>query len=727
MSERKRILLFVMSLLVLIAIACGGGGNANNETENGGNEAADNPTATSAPVEPTAEPTAVPTEAPTNTPVPEPTAVPTDTPAPEPTDEPTSEGNAALPVFDFSSLPQEPMEPGWMHFTNANYVLDVELLDTLLVAGTEGGVIVWDATTGDFLNWYTTLDGLPHNVVNDVEVCNVPDTTLFAGTEGGLAAYNADTDTWEAWTPENTAMGSDSGIDSLECAESSSALVVGYDLDGVDIFESTAARWTYYEPYTDLESSFALDLAVVGDLEEIWVAHIGAVSVIRPGVGVTYYDQENSNLDDANTDDFEHFVDAIYVDGNGTVWLGQGGGLTRVDGDNQFTFFNGDDIAGWPFFSGVVGLTGGPNGTLYTNAVFGGVCQFDPATATCVTTYEDEDGMAGDFNSTIITDEAGHIFYASDGEGVSYYDGAAWQNWTLDELPLDNNYYAAAQGADGSIWVGGFFGAQRFPAYAPSDGWEDLEDQLGFVSVNTFYSLPEGMWIGHSSGATYYDYAADSWQTIENADAAGEGIYSGSVTAITQDGKGRMWFGTSSGVTVMDGSTFTYYDLLSEEEIADESSAPYVYDILWDGTNVWVATSRALFRFDGSDTLIRFDDTNTNLGIFYFAAYSLALTPPGQVLAGIDDQVVLIDGDTLETVYEAPGGVRTLAIAEDGLWIGTDYAGAVFVGLDGAEVFYTTAEGLPSDGFNGNRTIVVDYLGTVWFATSAGGLANWAP
>ncbi|MBK9049766.1 MAG: hypothetical protein IPL78_02240 [Chloroflexi bacterium] len=724
MSKRKRMFLLMISLLVLVALACGGGGNANNE--NSGNETADNPTATAAAVEPTSvpptqEPTAVPTDVPAPTNTPEPT--------PEPTAEPTTETviGSPIPEFDFSSLPQGPNESGWTHYTNSNYVLDIVLLDTLLVAGTEGGIIIWDATTGDFIDWYTTLDGLPHNVVNAVEVCNVPDQTLFAGTEGGLAAYNADTDTWEAWTPENTGMGSDSGIDTLECAETASALVVGYDLDGVDIFESTAARWTYYEPFTDLESSFALALGVVGDLEEVWVSHIGAVSVIRPGVGVTYYDDENSNLDDANTDDFEHFVDAIYVDDNGTVWFGQGGGLTRVDGDNQFTFFNGDDIPGWPFFSGVVGIAGGPNGTLYTNTSFGGICQFDPATASCLTTFEDEEGMAEDFNNTILTDAAGHIYYASEGEGISAYDGAAWDNWTLDELPLDNSYYAISQGADGSIWVGGFFGAQRFPAYAPADGWEDLEDDLGFVSVNTFYSLPDSMWVGHSSGASRYLYASSSWQTYDYADNPGEGIYSSSVTAITQDGQGRMWFGTSAGVTVMDGDAFTYYDLLSEEEIADNQSAPYVYDILWDGTNVWVATSRALFRFDASDALTRFDETNTGLDAFFFTAYALTLTPPGELLVSVDDQLVLVSGDTFEVIYEAPGGIRSLAIAEDGLWIATDFDGAVFVDLDGTITALTTVEGLAANAFNGNRTIMVDYLGTVWFATSSGGLASYTP
>lgn len=731
MSKRKRIFAFMISLLVLVALACGGGGNANNEnSNNGGEEAANNPTATTASAEPTAEPTQEPTAVPTDIPAPtaEPTDVPEPTAVPEVTTEQPTTGASPFPVFDFSSLPQGPVEPGWLHYTNANYVLDVTLIDTLLIAATEGGVIVWDSTTGEFIDWYTTLDGLPHNVVNDVEVCNVPDTTLFAGTEGGLAAYNPDTDAWDIWSPDNTGMDSDSGIDSLACAEGVGALVIGYDLDGVDIYESASDTWTRYEPFDDLESSFALALGIVGNLEEIWVAHIGSVSVIRPGVGVTYYDDDTSNIDDPNTSDFEHFVDVIYVDDNGTVWLGQGGGLTRVDGDNQFTFFNGDDIPGWPFFSSVVGLTGGPNGTLYTNSSFGGVCQFDPATATCLTTYEDEDGMAEDFNSTIITDEAGHIYYASEGEGVSYYDGAAWQNWTLDELPLDNSYYAIAQGADGSIWAGGFFGAQRFPAYAASDGWEDLEDDLGFVSVNTFYSLPEGMWVGHSNGASYYLYESDSWRTFESADEAGDGIYSGSVTAITQDGKGRMWFGTSSGVSVMDGDTFTYYDLRNEEEIADDRSAPYVYDILWDGENVWVGTSRAVFRFDASDNLTRFDDSNTGLGFFFFTAYALALTPEGQVLAGINDTIVLIEGDSLTSVYEAPSDVRTLHVTDDGLWVGTNSGGALFYDVD-ADTWtgYTTADGLPSNGFNGNRTIVVDYLGTVWFATSAGGLANWAP
>lgn len=635
------------------------------------------------------------------------------------------EGATTSPIpFEVGDLPQPTLEPGFTMYTNANGVRDIAVYDGILYAATDGGVVLWDLATGEPLRKMTTLDGLLHNVTDAVAVCDVPDTRVVIGTNAGINLYDPATDTLESWTPENSGMGSDYPVDTLVCVPDMPALVIGYDLDGVDVYNVAADEWTRYEPFDALESGFAESIAVKGNLEEIWVAHIGGVSVIRPD-GVTYYDDENSNLDDPSTDDFEHFVNAIVVDQGGTVWFGTEAGLTRVDGDNQFTFFNGDSIEGFPFFSSVKGLAVGPDGSLWTNAVFGGVCNFDPASNSCLTTFEDEDGMAGDFNSEILVDENG-IYYASDGSGASYYNGSEWQNFLLEELPVANTYRAVAQGIDGSVWVGGFYGLQSFYAYDANSTWQTWEGDLDFVSVNTFLPTDVGMWVGHSNGASFIEFATGDVETLETADSAGEGIYNGSVNAIEIDSTGNYWFGTSNGVTVWDGSTFTYYDLLTDEQRANGDYPPYVYDIQAQGEMVWVATSSALFGFDAAGISTRYD-TDSDLP-FFPGFYALALDVDGNLLVAVSYLLTTFDGQgDFVPLFEADSTIYSILAAADGsITLGTDDNGVLY--YDGANwSALTTTSGLPTNRFTGIQSVMVDYLGTAWLAGSEGGLVRVTP
>ncbi len=654
---------------------------------------------------------------------------------PEPTAETVTEEAATAIITTgallWEDLPTPELETGPVMYTNGNLVFDVAELDGILYGASSGGMIAWDHNSGEFVQKWTTLDGILNNVSEAIVVCPIPEPRVVLGTEEGLSIYDPASDTWENWTAENSGMSSDSSIVTLTCVPELNTLLIGYNVDGVDVYDASTDLWTYYAPFDDLESGFAEAIAVKGNLEEIWVAHIAAVSNIRADGTISYYDDDNSNLDDLETDAFEDFVDAIAVTDDGTVWFAQGGGLTRVDGDNQFTFFSSDDIPGWPFWTGADELTVDPDGrTLWTNSTFGGICNFDPDTASCLTTFEDEEGMAEDFNNTIIVAEDGRIYYGSRGSGVSVYDGSAWANLQKEELPISNSYNAIAQGADGSIWVGGGFGAQRFFSYDPDTSWENFENDLGFVSVETFYPRPNGMWVGHSSGASFYNYEDGSWIGVAKADEAGAGIFDGGVTAITEDSAGNLWFGTYGGVTMWDGENFIYHDLLNDSEREEERSARTVYSILSAGDDVWVGAATALYRFDATDptleTFTRWDEVNGLPGFFPYV-YALAEDADGNILVAIDSTLTQFDGDDrFDEIFDADYSIRSIQVDEEGqIALGTE-GGGLFFEDGGNWLNLTTADGLPTNSYPGSN-FLEDYLGTFWVAGGQGGVVRFIP
>ncbi|MDY6876579.1 MAG: hypothetical protein SWK90_10330 [Chloroflexota bacterium] len=674
--SRKFIPVFAILILALVALACGGG------------EPADTP----APAADTPAPAADTQAPPTETPVPpSPTPLPP-TPTPEPL-----------------------VEPGWHIYSNGNYVREIAVQDGVLWAATGGGVIAWDLAS-DQVFGYTTLDGLPTNDIEAVVACPIPEPRIIAGTEYGLSIYDPDTDTWELMTPDNSGM-EKTGVDTLDCDPDLNLLMIGYTW-GLDVFDANTEEWRFLDEDDGLLTDWVSQAAVIGD--ETWVVSSFGVSVIHADGSVTSYDEEIGNIPDEN-------VAAVAGDAEGNVWLAAFDGLMKFRG-GTWTLYNSDNTDEFPYLDAFKCLVVAPDGTVWVGNTFGTVCQFDPVAEECLEIYEGEAGMAGGLND-LIMDDQGDIYYCDDGEGISVFDGSSWQALVLDELPLSNSYRAIAQTLNGTILVGGDFGLQQFLADEADESWEvvDLDDN----GVNTFYPMPEGMWIGHYAGASFYEYESERWTHVKRGDEAGEGIYDGSATAITEDGSGRVWFGTYRGLTVWDGDAFTYYDLLNEEEIADERSPRTVYALLFDGANVWVGAYGALFRFDENDEMTRWDeDLPGLLSSFTSSARALALDREGNVLVAMGGRLLSYDAEreTFSEVMELDDAIYSILVTGAGeMWLGLGYDGVAY--YDGSEwSLLTTLDGygLPSNHFEG-QSILVDDLGTVWFAGSDGGLGRYVP
>jgi ligand-binding sensor domain-containing protein len=673
--NRKFAPILVLLILALAASACGGS-------------------------EPTETAALPPTEAPalpTNTPVP-----PADTPAPPP------------PTPTPTPTPVSGPESGWYIYSNGNHVREIALHDGTLWAATGGGVVAWNVASGEAVK-YTTLDGLPNNDVEAIVVCPIPEPRIIAGTEHGLSFYDPDTDTWDLVTPDNSGMKKTS-VDTLNCDPDDNILMVGYTF-GLDIFDANTDDWQFLDEDDGLATDWVSHAAVIGD--ETWIVSSFGVSVIHADGSVTPYKEDIGNIPEEN-------VSAVAGDADGNVWLATFEGLLKFR-DGTWTMYNSDTVEEFPFLDAFKGVVVAPDGTVWIGNTFGDVCQFDPITEECLEIYDDEPDMIGGLNDLIIDDQ-GRVYYCDDEEGISMFDGNSWRAFVLDELPLGNSYKAIAQIGE-YIYVGGSFGLQIFSAYDVDGEWV-LNDMEGYA-VNTFHHTLEGVWVGHGAGASFYDYESDEWTNYRKSEEAGAGIYNGGAKAIAVDGSGRVWFGTHRGLTVWDGETYTYYDLLNEEEITNEQSPRSVNALLFDGTNVWVGAYGALFRFDENDEMTRWDeDLPGLLSLFTPSVRAFALDQEGNVLLSINNRLLQYDAEseTFSEVVEALDVIYSIVVTDQGeIWLGLSYDGVAY--YDGSEwSSLTTIDGygLPSNHFDG-QSILVDDAGAIWFASNEGGLARYVP
>jgi ligand-binding sensor domain-containing protein len=630
----------------------------------------------------------------------------------------TACGGAEKTVAPTAANPQEKptaaaaveIPKGWYQFSNGNYVREIALYDGSLYAATGGGAVVWDLATGESVK-STVMDGFPTNDIQAIAACPIPEMRIIYGTEYGLTIYDPATGKLEQWTSENSQMEGDD-VESIDCDAANKTLYIGYTW-GLNVYNAAAETWRYLDENAGLATDWVNQVAIVGG--DTWVVSNFGVTQIKADGTFVPFTEDLGNIPD---DDIE----AVVGDAAGNVWLAAFDGLLKYS-NGEFTLYDSDNTEDFPFLSSFTGVVVDSEGMIWAGNYFGTVCRFDPAAEKCIATYEDLDGMAGGVSDLILA-ESGELFFGSDdGTGISRFDGSAWKGYVREELAPANQADALAITPDGTMLVGGDFGLMQFASTAADKPWQEIDfDSDG---VYALFGTPEGFWAGSGDGVSFYDYGSKDWLSIKSGDP-GLGIASGTPTSRAVDGKGRLWAGTYSGVTVVDGSKFTFYDLLNEEETEEEWSPRTVYSVLYDGKNIWVGGSGALFRFDAADQMTRWDsEFEDTLSLFSPTFYDMALEKDGTILIAAGTKLLRWNGDKFSEVYEAESEITTLLITGNGeWWLATSNNGVLH--YDGsAWTTITTKDGLPSNHFS-THGILIDNLGTIWFAPTEGGLARWS-
>lgn len=85
--------------------------------------------------------------------------------------------------------------------------------------------------------------------------------------------------------------------------------------------------------------------------------------------------------------------------------------------------------------------------------------------------------------------------------------------------------------------------------------------------------------------------------------------------------------------------------------------------------------------------------------------------------------------EMFKEVVEASDTIYSILVTDAGeMWLGMGYDGvAHYDGSAWSSLTTLDGYGLPSNHFKGRQSILVDDVGTVWFAGSDGGLARYVP
>jgi signal transduction histidine kinase/ligand-binding sensor domain-containing protein len=153
---------------------------------------------------------------------------------------------------------------------------------------------------------------------------------------------------------------------------------------------------------------------------------------------------------------------AIYVDQEGNLWFGTGGGgVIRYDGKTFTTFTARDGLGNnsvWAIFQD-------REGKMWFGTDGGGVSRFDGQTFRA---YDSRDGLTGTWVTSILQDREGKMWFGTSGGGVSRFDGQVFQSLSYQDGLAGNTVDRMLQDREGNIWIGTRNGVTRFRPPAPT-------------------------------------------------------------------------------------------------------------------------------------------------------------------------------------------------------------------------------------------------------------------
>ncbi len=585
----------------------------------------------------------------------------------------------------------------WSLITDANWMNELVVAGNTIWVATDGGALAWTRGSATPVK-FTTLNGLTSNRLTAVADCALPDLGVIFGSAAGLQVVDPAAGGWRQLTSANSELSYDDVVD-LACDPEAGYLVVGYAQHGIDIYDEARDEWRHLDRNSGLAFNRVQSLAVVGELDEIWV--VGAEGVtVAAGADSTFYTANNSPLE-------SNRIGAIVADPDGVIWLGGDGALYRVAGES-WTVYNTEEVddAGFPVRL-ITGLALADDGTLWLGDIDGAICRFDPATRTCTAAFRSAPGMANAPLTSLTLDADGQVYFTTAGDGFSSYDGDGWERFARPAAGIRGNAVRAATvDADGALWVVTEAGVQR--VVAPNRAPVLTPDSpIAPASIQAIYAGDNGdIWIG-GAGAAQWDGTA--WTTYTLTD----GLAGAVVQALAVDSRGRIWLGTDAGVSIWNGESF--FNLTRDTGLPSAD----IRTLLADGEAMWIGSAGGgLYRFERNQLEVLNVD-NMNLPSDTITA--LALTDDGGLLVGTDAGLAELREGVAAPVPEVGERAVTQLLARDASrWVGTA-ADGLFYDVGAGWQQETTDSVLPS-----NRvTALAAVEDAVWVGGTTGGLARY--
>lgn len=544
------------------------------------------------------------------------------------------------PTIHWTALPAPvTLKSAWTSFTNTQTVNDALWHDGFIWAATDGGAVVWDATTGQFAK-FTVEHGLADNRVNSTAVAS--DGAIWFGTPGGLSRY--DGRTWQTFTQDNGLPANDIH----DILATPDGRIWAATAQGIARYDGRS--WTTFNRTTSLLQLPADDIrALAGGTipGTIWAA---------TSTGAAYYDgrrwQDYTQTGSQASNDIRDITQTP----DGTVWAASAAGLKRLEGDQWQLFTSADGLSAneirqltaqtdntlWLLYdtpanvlthfdsTGTIPLvTNIPLETAVTNlaAVPGNELLLGTDSGLL---WRDKSGAVRPFNHpddfpfravNALTWAGGAAWIAGSG-GSARFDGTTWQLFPPGEHPPAQEITSLTADQTGQLWAA-FAQPYQGAAYFRQGSWQPFACPIPGPPSNLVRGAvldDDGrLWFATKQGIGLTD--GKTWQIMTRE------LPSPNIQTIARTPDGRIWAGSDAGLAVWENKEWRR---LNHEDIRELAVGPdglvwfisetdirqlaggttttipappvsQVYDFLAEDGGFWLAATEGIFRYTQND------------------------------------------------------------------------------------------------------------------------------
>jgi ligand-binding sensor domain-containing protein/tetratricopeptide (TPR) repeat protein len=321
-------------------------------------------------------------------------------------------------------------------------------------------------------------------------------------------------------------------------------------------------------------------------------------------------------------------VNCVYQDKRGLIWLGSNKGITSFDGINfkTFRFSNADErvktLAIFEDKNGLLWVVTEIGILIWTGKDFQEAFKYHGLTSFCL----DADGtkwLGSDKGIVVL------------GEGLDEV--------VENRLSHIKGVTALYKDKENNIWIGTTKGVYSFDGHELSH--YTTEDGLKGNVVNAVYEAQDSMFFATDGGISYYD--GMFWNSFTEKD----GLHDNYTTSVFKDFRGKLWFGTKSGVSIYDDSVESFYDswkiMTTNEGLADDHVTCMYLDRC---ANLWIGTKNGVTKIN-----ISFDYLITVKGMLDRMLSPVFFDIQKRVWFATDKGVTSFDGDEFVSLTEDDG------------------------------------------------------------------------
>lgn len=278
-------------------------------------------------------------------------------------------------------------------------------------------------------------------------------------------------------------------------------------------------------------------------------------------------------------------VNSIYVEDNGTLWVGtvDGGLNRRAAGQSAFTHFTTANSS--LSHNTVSTLTADANKRLWIGTWGGGVCQLDmgnPQTIAQLTVDPVHQGLLNCVGA-LAYDPVNKGLWIGSNEGIFYYDYGSKRIYE----PFDG--CRNARGAigsiierDGTLWMGCLEGVYEINtkkhdpnfshfAYTHHKYKLDAPESKIVEKISCFCITKAGeLWLGSNEYGLYKRVTSKDGKTTFKAYTKADGLTNNSVKGIAEDNNGRLWITTINGLSCLNESTGMFTNFGKDDGLVSE-------------------------------------------------------------------------------------------------------------------------------------------------------------